>query len=197
MRKILVITYLLVSLSIFAAEITGVAPSYKGKKLVLSTSHDGWGATKEVLDTCTVAEDGSFYLQVKNSETIQAQLNLGYYTGIIYIEKGKNYSINLPEKKDVTAREKSNPYFKPQTLLLSFNNLPQDDINIKIADFEDSFDSIWVDINKNLVTPERIDSAMNYLDEKYPSEDRVLKTTNELLNENSRKYFYGQKNNST
>lgn len=26
--------------------------------------------------------------------------------------------------------------------------------------------------------------------EKYPSEDRVLKTTNELLNENSRKYFY-------
>ena len=52
MRKILVITYLLVSLSIFAAEITGVAPSYKGKKLVLSTSHDGWGATKEVLATC-------------------------------------------------------------------------------------------------------------------------------------------------
>ena len=26
--------------------------------------------------------------------------------------------------------------------------------------------------------------------EKYPNEDRVLKTTNELLNENSRKYFY-------
>lgn len=26
--------------------------------------------------------------------------------------------------------------------------------------------------------------------EKYPSEDRILKTTNELLNENSRKYFY-------
>ena len=26
--------------------------------------------------------------------------------------------------------------------------------------------------------------------EKYPNEDRILKTTNELLNENSRKYFY-------
>ncbi len=26
--------------------------------------------------------------------------------------------------------------------------------------------------------------------EKYPAEDRILKTTNELLNENSRKYFY-------
>lgn len=26
--------------------------------------------------------------------------------------------------------------------------------------------------------------------EKYPSEDRILKTTNELLNENSRKYYY-------
>ena len=165
MRKFLFITYLFASLSLFASEITGVAPSYVGKKLVLSTSNDGWGATKEILDTCTVAEDGSFSLQVKNSETIQAQLDLGYYTGIIYVEKGKNYSINLPERKDVSAREKSNPYFKPQTLLLSFNNLSQDDINIKIADFEDCFDSIWVDINKNIVTPERIDSAMNILDE--------------------------------
>ena len=91
MRKFLFITYLFASLSLFASEITGVAPSYVGKKLVLSTSNDGWGATKEILDTCTVAEDGSFSLQVKNSETIQAQLDLGYYTGIIYVEKGKNY----------------------------------------------------------------------------------------------------------
>ena len=174
MRKFLFITYLFASLSLFASEITGVAPSYVGKKLVLSTSNDGWGATKEILDTCTVAEDGSFSLQVKNSETIQAQLDLGYYTGIIYVEKGKNYSINLPERKDVSAREKSNPYFKPQTLLLSFNNLSQDDINIKIADFEDCFDSIWVDINKNIVTPERIDSAMNILDEKFPSENQFF-----------------------
>ena len=174
MRKFLFITYLFASLSLFASEITGVAPSYVGKKLVLSTSNDGWGATKEILDTCTVAEDGSFSLQVKNSETIQAQLDLGYYTGIIYVEKGKNYSINLPERKDVSAREKSNPYFKPQTLLLSFNNLSQDDINIKIADFEDCFDFIWVDINKNIVTPERIDSAMNILDEKFPSENQFF-----------------------
>ena len=174
MRKLLIITYLFASFSIFASEITGVAPSYVGKKLIIFTTHDGWDATKESLDSCIVAEDGTFSLQVNNSETIQAQLDLGYYTGIVYIEKGKNYSINLPARKDIAAREKLNPYFKPQTILLSFNDLPTDDINRKIADFEDSFDSVWVDLTQNFITTEKIDSAMNYLDEKYPSNDKFF-----------------------
>lgn len=171
MRKLLVITYLFASLSLFASKITGVAPSYVGKTLVLSTEHDGWGATTEILDSCQVKEDGSFILQANVEKTIQAQLNLGRYKGIIYIEKDKDYSINLPLRKDVSGKDKLNPYFKPQTLLLSFNNLPADDLNRKIADFEDTFDSVWVDINKNVVTTEEIDSAMNYLDERYPTND--------------------------
>lgn len=174
MKKLLVITYLFTSLSLFASQITGIAPSYAGKTLVLSTEHDGWGVTKEILDTCVVAKDGSFSLQANVDKTIQAQLNLGRYKGIIYIEKDKDYSINLPLRKEVSRKEKLNPYFKPQTLLLSFNNLPADDLNRKIADFEDSFDSVWVDINKNVVTTEKIDSAMTYLDEKYQSEDRFF-----------------------
>jgi hypothetical protein len=113
-------------------------------------------------------------LQANVDKTVQTQLNLGRYKGIVYVEKGKDYSINLPLRKEVSRKEKLNPYFKPQTLLLSFNNLPADDINRKIADFEDSFDSVWVDINKNVVTTEKIDSAMTYLDEKYPSNDRFF-----------------------
>lgn len=174
MRKLLVITYLFASLSLFASQISGVAPSYAGKTLVLSTMHDGWGATTEVLDTCVVAKDGSFTLQANVDKTVQTQLNLGRYKGIVYVEKGKDYSINLPLRKEVSRKEKLNPYFKPQTLLLSFNNLPADDINRKIADFEDSFDSVWVDINKNLVTTEKIDSAMNLLDERFPTTDKFF-----------------------
>ena len=174
MRKLLVITYLFASLSIFASQISGIAPSYVGKTLVLSTTHDGWGATKEILDSCKVAEDGSFTLQVNADQTIQAQLDLGYYTGIIYIAKGQNYSINLPYRKEISRKDKLNPYFKPQTILLSFNNLPVDDINRKIADFEDTFDSVWVDITQNIVTTEKIDAAMNTLDEKFPSDDKFF-----------------------
>ena len=174
MRKLLVITYLFASFSLFASQITGVAPSYAGKTLVLSTVHDGWGATRETLDTCIVAEDGSFSFQVNVNKTTQGQLNLGFYNCVVYIEKGKDYSINLPLRREVSRKEKLNPYFKQQTLLLSFNNLPEDDINIKIANFEDSFDSVWVDINKNIVTTEKIDSAITYLDERYPSNDRFF-----------------------
>lgn len=178
MKRLLVITYLFVSLSLLsvsaASKIEGVAPSYAGKRLLLTTEHDGWGATKEVLDSCVVAKDGSFVLQTQNKQTIQAQLNLGYYIGIVYIEKGKNYSINLPQRKEISKKDKLNPYFKPQTILLSFNNLPADDINRKIADFEDSFDSVWVDLTQNLVTTEKIDAAMTTLDEKYQSDDKFF-----------------------
>ena len=174
MRKLLVITYLFASLSLFASQITGVAPSYAGKTLVLSTVHDGWGATRETLDTCTVSEDGSFTFEVNVDKTTQAQINLGLYNGVIYIEKGKDYSINLPLRKEVSRKQRLNPYFKQQTILLSFNNLPEGDINRTIADFEDTFDSVWVDINKNIVTTEKIDSAMTYLDERYPSNDRFF-----------------------
>ena len=174
MRKLLVITYLFASLSLFASQISGVAPSYAGKTLVLSTQHDGWGATKEVLDSCKVAEDGSFTLNANTEHTIQAELNLGYYTGIIYIAKGQNYSINLPQRREISRKDKLNPYFKPQTILLSFNDLPAGDINRKIADFEDSFDSVWVNLTQNIVTTEKIDEAMTTLDEKYPSEDKFF-----------------------
>ena len=174
MRKLLVITYLFASLSLFASQISGVAPSYAGKTLVLSTQHDGWGATKEVLDSCKVAEDGSFTLNANTEQTIQAELNLGYYTGIIYIAKGQNYSINLPARREISRKDKLNPYFKPQTILLSFNDLPAGDINRKIADFEDSFDSVWVNLTQNIVTTEKIDEAMTTLDEKYPSEDKFF-----------------------
>ncbi len=171
MKKLFVIIFLFASFSLLASQITGVAPSYAGKKLVLSTSHDGWEATKEILDSCVVAEDGSFTLEVNKTQTIKTQLDLGYYTGVIYIANGKDYSINLPYRKEISAKDKLNPYFKPHTILLSFNNLPSDDINRKISDFEDSFDSVWVELTQDIVTTEKIDAAMNYLEEKYPSDD--------------------------
>ena len=177
MKKLLVLTYLFASLSLLSAsasQVEGIAPSYAGKTLFLSTCHDGWGVTKEILDSCKVAEDASFAFQVSTDKTIQAQIDLGYYTGIIYINPTENYSVNLPKRREITRKEKLNPYFKKETLLLSFNNLPKDDINRKIADFEDSFDSVWVDLNQNFITTEKIDSAMNYLDEKHPSEDKFF-----------------------
>lgn len=174
MRILFVITYLLASFSLFASQITGMAPSYVGKTLVLTTTHDGWGVTTEVLDSCQVAEDGSFSLEVNNTKTIQAKLDLGYYIGIIYIKPGQDYSVNLPVRKEISAKDKLNPYFNPQTILLSFNNLPDLDINRFIADFEDEFDSVWVDLTHNMVTPQKIDSAMNYLDDIFPSTEEFF-----------------------
>ena len=50
MKKLLVITYLFTSLSLFASQITGIAPSYAGKTLVLSGEEGEVEYEKEFLE---------------------------------------------------------------------------------------------------------------------------------------------------
>ena len=81
---------------------------------------------------------------------------------------------------------------KGETILLSFNNLPADDINRKILEFEDSFDSVWVDITQGPITTEKIDSAMNYLDEKYQSNDVFFSEVFQFTDEATHPKYNGE-----
>ena len=113
--------------------IQGQDSSYIGKKLSLYTWNDGWEYTKTILDTCTVAPNGQFTFEFTINETRKAQLTLGKYEGCIFVEPNKRYSVNLPVYETPTPADQLNPFYKPQELLLSLNQLPQDDINHQIA----------------------------------------------------------------
>lgn len=171
MKKLFTIAItLLCSPFIWAANtiVQGNDSTYAGALLELYSWDDGWGYSKTILDTCTVQADGSFLFQFDLTETRKAQINLGTHTGSLFVEPGKQYSINLPAYSLPSTANLLNPYYQPQELLLSFNNLPYNDLNQCITRFEDAFDAQWIKLLKEPITPQRIEEAMLHIDSICP-----------------------------
>lgn len=148
--------------------VQGQDSTYAGKQLCLYTWNDGWKYSKTILDSCTVASDGQFSFQFELSETRKAYINLGKHLGCLFVEPQKTYSINLPNYELPSETDLLNPYFEPQELLLSFNELPQDDLNQLIVKFEDAFDLQWMQLISEPITPQRIEQAMKEIDSICP-----------------------------
>jgi hypothetical protein len=146
----------------------GQDSTYAGSLLELYSWDDGWGYTKTVLDTCTVQADGTYRFEFELTETRKAHIPLGKYMGSLFVEPGKTYSINLPEYALPKTSDLLNPYYEPQELLLSFNNLPINDLNQQIALFEDAFDAQWAQLLTEHITPQRIEQAMHRIDSICP-----------------------------
>ena len=148
--------------------VQGQDSTYAGQQLYLYAWNDGWEYTKTIFDSCTVAPNGEFQFQFDLEETRKAQVTLGKYEGCIFVEPGKTYSINLPSYEEPSKADLLNPYYQPQELLLSFNNLPKDDINQLITLFEDAFDKQWMQLLQANITPQRIEQAMMTIDSICP-----------------------------
>jgi hypothetical protein len=171
-KFIFTLTYLLIACTTILHAATtivrGQDSTYIGKQLCLYTWNDGWEYTKTIFDTCTVAPNGEFQFKFNLEETRKAQITLGKYEGCLFVEPGKIYSINLPNYEEPSTEDKLNPYFKPQELLLSFNNLPIHDINQLITKFEDAFDQQWMELLSKEINPQRIEQSIAYIDSICP-----------------------------
>ncbi len=158
----------------FAATTTvkGQDSTYIGTTLYLQTWDDGWQYTKTVLDSCTVGKDGRFCFSFDLKTTRKAYIPLGHYTGSLFVEPGKSYEIALPVNTPISATEAVNPYFRAEEWLVSFTNLPNNDINRQIIDFEDAFDLYWELLLKEAtITPQHIEQAIAALDSIFPPSD--------------------------
>lgn len=143
--------------------------TYAGALLELYSWNDGWGYTQTILDTCTVQPNGDFRFEFDLTETRKAHIPLGTYMGSLFLEPGHTYSINLPAYSLPSAADLINPYYEPQELLLSFNQLPTNDLNLQITQFEDVFDHQWLQLlNKQPIAPQDIEQAMAHIDSLCP-----------------------------
>ena len=156
------------SLHATTTHVQGQDSTYAGKQLYLYSWNDGWEYTKTILDSCIVQPDGVFSFQFELKETRKAQLSLGKYEGCLFVEPGKTYSINLPAYELPSKADLLNPYYRPQEILLSCNQLPKDDLNQLIVNFEDAFDEQWMQLLQTDITPQRIEQAMAHIDSVCP-----------------------------
>ena len=150
-----------------AATISGKAPDYAGQELLLYTESDAIIPRLIELASDTVDADGSFLLSFDCDSTLFCKCDLGFYRGCIFVESNKNYKINLPPYKPLTESENLNPYFVPETILLSIDNPDNDDINLLVASFEDKLDSLWNRLLFNYGTTEDFDRFYGDIESAY------------------------------
>lgn len=114
-----------------AIHLSGKAVSYLGSTLVVFTEEDYISHKRKVLGQCVIGRDGEFALDFEITETREIMLVINSVEGILYVEPGKDYVVNFPAFiPDQTVKK-----FDKISVDLAIQNLPEDDLNFLIRNF--------------------------------------------------------------
>jgi len=119
--------------------ISGLAPSYTGEKLVFYDYPDWITGYEEAAGKCTVDSTGNFRIQIDLKTIKQIVVNLGVYKGYFFAEPGMSYKLVLPEKKEKSQQDILNPYFEPEEIHLGIQDLKDNDLNLLVQMFDNTF----------------------------------------------------------
>lgn len=125
-----------------AAKIKGLAPQHAGKLIELYTYLDFISEKKYLLAKDTIAEDGSFRLQVDNEETLFCILFVEELYSHIYLQNDQDYELALPSS-DSTRNLRFNEFIPADVVIL---NPEKDSLNYSIKDLNSEVD-IFIETN--------------------------------------------------
>ncbi|AEA44918.1 thioredoxin-like domain-containing protein [Fluviicola taffensis] len=111
-------------------EINGYAPTYVGKEVEIYQILDYITYREERIASATVKADSTFSLVFNLDETRKLVIKSGNNKANIFANAGGKYEILFPEKNKYDSYNPSGNFVE-----LSFFNLPKEDINYKILEF--------------------------------------------------------------
>lgn len=121
-------------------EVVGTSANAAGRHVELLCYDDMLAMSERLLDTATVDSAGRFalgcYLTYPRLVVVQAEC----YSQSFYAEPGRRYEVWLPEFRWEQDEER-NVWLDPVALPLEFLNLPDDELNLKLARFDVAVDS--------------------------------------------------------
>lgn len=120
--------------------VSGKNESYAGETLELKTYTEKILNSSESVAKAKVDNDGSFKFEFDLTNECQLFLPGDAQRGYMYVEPGKNYVVEIPNKKTRTLSEKLQPFFQPNEYLFFIEKPDKNGINMKILQFEDAFD---------------------------------------------------------
>jgi len=120
--------------------IHGDAPDYAGATLTFMSFVDQVTYTRDTLASTVVAKDGTFEVMFANEQTRYVFLLLGVYEGYFFVEPGRSYRIDLPERQDKSQADLLNPYFEPTPYHLGIEDVKKKDLNYAIAWFDSAYE---------------------------------------------------------
>ncbi|MBN2214431.1 MAG: TlpA family protein disulfide reductase [Bacteroidales bacterium] len=150
-KKILaVLSAFFIVINLYAGEVLLYGKSPEWSKTVIS-----FFKYKELI-TCSevmladsdIDEDGAFRLQIGIDETTHIFAHLGVYKAYLYVEPGKSYELVLPPFREKTPADLLNPYFEEMQIQMGIANIDENDINIQMRMFDDTYQPYY---NKHII----------------------------------------------
>lgn len=168
-------------------KIIGKDTAYAGKIIEFEYYTDEISATTKPIAGDTVAEDGSFSLEFDIKKTTYIFSEIGIYYAYFFAEPSNTYKIVLPQFSEKTKADKLNPYFKPVNIHLAFEDYNENELNVLIRIFNESYIPFY---NKHLKEV-YVKDDFSTLNKDIERMDKPFeKSKNEYFNQ-YRRYRYG------
>ncbi|MCK4662511.1 MAG: TlpA family protein disulfide reductase [Bacteroidales bacterium] len=176
MKKVILIILLFISGIIYGQDVTieGENISYKGDELIFYTYSDYITKIPKEIGRCIVDTSGHFLCNISINKTEYCFIYLGVYKGMIFLEPGNNYKINLPPKTEKTFEEKVNPFFEECELYLGIKNSNNNELNILIRTFDEFYEGYIQDRFLNIyrnASNSNVDTIIDYIDSVFVSDN--------------------------
>jgi peroxiredoxin len=168
--------------------ISGSDSAYAGVEIIWLKAADPFTATEVEVARTTFDAKGRLHVEFSLDHTGFIYCYLGIYRTYLYVEKGKEYEVVLPPRKDMKDEDKLNPFFRHIETHLALKNADKRDLNIQIRMFNDSFYPYFAKHNEKVFSD---DLEFDQLDQDIIQLDKPFsKSANSYFN-NYRKYKYG------
>ena len=123
------------------AQIRGNSENWAGKQIRLIAEKDPISKTYAYIDSDTIAEDGSFKLQVSADHISLYWLIVNRFKAPIWIAPGAEYEISIISKpENILVKTWQNGSFE-----YGFSSLDSTDINYQLAEFDSKFYEFYLD----------------------------------------------------
>ncbi len=139
MKKLITLLLSLLTLNqVFAANvsISGQAPSYVGKQVVLFELSDAISNREKVLAQATVDSDGNFKIQADIASTCQATLSVDRVVSTLFLSPGQSYQVAFPN----LASNQVKSFGGNTQVQIVFFGLEKDDPNFQISRFNEALE---------------------------------------------------------
>ncbi|MDG1780132.1 MAG: TlpA disulfide reductase family protein [Flavobacteriales bacterium] len=125
--------------------LSGSAPGSEGKELYLLKTTDFLSNGWYQVATSTIQENGEFGMQLDVFETGHYTLRVGSWYAEIYLSPGTSYEIKLEKDNASQART-----FDQNQFEITFESIAPNDPNIVISSFNQSYESLFGELNFSL-----------------------------------------------
>ena len=146
----ILLSVLIITSDVFSGEVIlyGEAPDWSGTVLSVFRYKEMITWSEDLLAETRISDSGTFELNIQVDNTTCIFTHLGIYKAFLYVEPGNAYELVLPPYQIKTPADLLNPYFEEILIQMGIANINENDINIQMRMFDDTYEPYY---NKHVI----------------------------------------------